>query len=230
MPAPVSLVTVHHEGAGAPTDNVGRFAEGGYTYGIGVGSWARFRSVWDSYGTLNYNGESVDVCLSGNRMEYPVTDRDLDIIASALGDARAHGYVVTVPEVRAHRDSPGSGTVCPGDLTMNRWPEIVAACNGARPAEPETTNPEKGGAVEIVETPSGNGYYVVDSTGAVFAYGDAQYHGGANTLNGGKGPNEPITSMAVRPQNDGYWLLGADGGVFAYGKAPFKGAPTGKVH
>lgn len=82
------------------------------------------------------------------------------------------------------------------------------------------------GARMIARTSTGKGYWIVDSTGAVFAYGDAQYHGGANTTH----LNAAIVGIASTPDDGGYWLLGADGGVFAYGNAAFYGAPTGKVH
>lgn len=146
MPAPVGLVTVHHEGAGAPTDS-GRYAEGGYTYGIGVTYWTHFRDVWSSYATLNYNHVSLDLCLSGNRMEYPVYDKDIEIIRGAVTDARSRGYVIDAPEVRAHRNSPGSSTVCPGDHTMQRWADVVAACTAGGPPPPEVSEMQTATAV-----------------------------------------------------------------------------------
>jgi hypothetical protein len=137
VPAPVSLVTVHHEGAGAPTDDPARYAHGGYTYGLGPTRWSHLRDVWSSYATLNFNHVSLDLCLSGNRMEYDVTPGDVDVIRGAVADARARGYVVDAPTVRAHRDSPGSSTVCPGDRTMRVWADVVAACQaGAAPTPP----------------------------------------------------------------------------------------------
>jgi hypothetical protein len=218
MPAPVDLVTVHHEGAGAPS-NVTRGAEGGYTYWIGATNWSWLRDVWSSFGTLNYNGDSLDVCLSGNRMEHAVTDADVALIGAAVADARARGYVTDAPTVRAHRDSPGSSTVCPGDRTMDRWPQIVAACTaGSAPVEPTT----EGGAVEIVSTPSGEGYWIAAADGGVFSYGDARFYGSM----GGEALHAPIVGMAATPDGDGYWLLGQDGGVFAFGSARFHGAPT----
>lgn len=145
MSGAVSRVTIHHQGGGAPTDNSSGYSGGGYTYGIGATRWERFRDVWSSYATKNYNGESVDVCLSGSRGNtspaYPVTDADLRMIRDALADARARGYVVNAPEVVAHRNSPGSSTACPGDNAMARWSEIVAACqaSGSAPAPPSST-------------------------------------------------------------------------------------------
>lgn len=162
MPAPVSLVTVHHQGGGAPTADPSGYAEGGYTYGLGLGVASRLRDVWSSYATRNFNGASVDVCLSGNRHEYrdangnevpayPVTDDDLASLESALADARARGYVVDVPTVRAHQNSPGSSTACPGSYTMARWAEVVAACTagGSTPAPA----PTGGGLLTTVASP-----------------------------------------------------------------------------
>jgi hypothetical protein len=217
MPDPVALTTVHHEGAGAPSDDP-RGAEGGYTYWIGATRWTHLRNVWDSFATLNLNGESLDLCLSGTRMEYPVTDQDLSIIAGACADARARGYVVDAPSVRAHRDSPGSSTVCPGDLTMAVWPQVVAACTAGASAAPT-----KGGAVNLARTKTGDGYWIADSTGAVITKGDALYFGGANDQQ----LAAPIVGIAARPQGDGYWLVGADGGVFAFGGARFHEGAAG---
>lgn len=133
---PVTRVTIHHEGAGSPTDNVGRFAEGGYSAGIGINAWTRFRSPYVSYGTLGWNHRSVDICLSGNRMDYVVTDHDLELIREACADFRARGELVDNPDVVFHHDSPGSNTVCPGTHTYERQAEVVAACKPAPPVPP----------------------------------------------------------------------------------------------
>jgi hypothetical protein len=177
MPAPVSLVTVHHEGAGAPTTaaNAWRCSEGGYTYAIGTDTFARFRDVWSSYATLDRNGVSVDLVLPGNRMEHAVTDHDLDVIAAALDDARAHGYVVDEPEVVAHRNSPGSSTVCPGDFTMARWHEVVAAClgeSGGASAPPVGGDDVPGDKETVARLVTDEGAW------------DLQYDGGVRTVRG----------------------------------------------
>lgn len=214
---PVSLVTVHHQGGGAPTDNSSGYSYGGYTYGIGATRWERFRSVWDSYATLNYNGESVDVCLSGDRHTgYVVTDADVELIRGAVADARARGEVVDRPTVRAHRDSPGSSTACPGNFTMARWPEIVDACTAGSAPAPA---PAKGDAVNITRTPSGRGYWIAAADGGVFAFGDARFYGSM----GGHELAAPIVGMAAAPHGDGYVLAAADGGVFAFGSVKFRG-------
>jgi hypothetical protein len=125
--APVARVTIHHEGAGSPTDNP-RGAQHGYSYWIGASYWTRLRSPQESWATLNYNGVSLDICLSGNRENYPVTDRDVEMIRQVCADARNRDEVVDQPAVLAHKYSPGSQTVCPGEKTMDRWEEIVAVC------------------------------------------------------------------------------------------------------
>jgi len=123
---PFTVVVQHHQGAGAPNNNYA-FADGGYSYGIGVGQWRRFREPSQDYSTLNYNHVTMGVCLSGNRMDYPVTDMDLQMMAEIAADARAHKWIVVNPEVEPHRNMPGSNTVCPGDLTIARWPAVAAA-------------------------------------------------------------------------------------------------------
>lgn len=222
MSGPVSLVTIHNEGAGSPTDYP-RGAEGGYTYWIGASYWSWLRSVWDSYATLNYNGESVDICLSGDRhTEYPITNKDIEMIHGACADARSRGYLTDAPMVRDHQNSPGSSTACSGNNTRSRWPEIVAACQ--KSATPVPKPSEEGGAMEMQRSKTGRGYYIVAADGGVFCYGDAKFHGSM----GGKPLAAPMVGMAQRPQDDGYLLVAADGGVFAFGKAPFHGSMGGK--
>lgn len=140
--APVNRVTIHHQGGGAPTDNSSGYSHGGYTYGIGSTRWEWFRTVWDSYATLNFNGESLDICLSGSRGNtdpaYPVTDNDIELIRGAVADARARGYVTDHPDVIPHKNSPGSSTACPGDNAMARFDDIEDACQaGSAPPKPE---------------------------------------------------------------------------------------------
>jgi hypothetical protein len=78
--------------------------------------------------------------------------------------------------------------------------------------------------VAIVSTRSGNGYWVAEDTGRVFAYGDANGYGDASHLNLGAF----IVAMAATRDGHGYWLIAADGGVFAFGDAPYLGSLPGK--
>jgi len=184
MPPAVTRLTIHHEGAGSCTDtNSGRYQGGGYTYGIGCTRWQHFRTVWDSYATLNWNypdnGGSLDVCISGNRMEQTVTPNDVALIGAAVADARARGYVVDRPDVVAHRNSPGSSTVCPGDHTMAVWADIVAACQaGGAPAPEPPTDKTKGVKLTTVASPRGAGGRVGTAM-AVPAFGVVALENGA---------------------------------------------------
>lgn len=81
----------------------------------------------------------------------------------------------------------------------------------------------------IAITPSGNGYWSCTHTGAVDAFGDAQYLGGANvTYKGAKplAPGEYVTSFASHPTTQGYYMLTNIGGVRAYGAAAYEGGPN----
>ena len=55
--------------------------------------------------------------------------------------------------------------------------------------------------------------------GGVFAFGDAQFHGG---IAGRVAAS--IRAIAATPTGSGYWMLGADGGVFCFGDARFFGS------
>ncbi|HEX9969709.1 MAG TPA: hypothetical protein VGB03_06185 [Acidimicrobiales bacterium] len=66
---------------------------------------------------------------------------------------------------------------------------------------------------------SGPGYWLAASDGGVFAFGRAEFNGGA----AGAGLQANVSGIAVRSDGDGYWLVGRDGGVFAFGRAPYKG-------
>jgi hypothetical protein len=169
---PVDLVTIHHEGGGAPSDDVGRFAHGGYCYGIGVSLYERFRAPADGWATMNFNGEDLTICLSGNRMTAPVTDRDLDLIRGAFLDCYNRGEVTAAPLVRAHRDSPGSATACPGDKTMERWSAVSSACR-ADGAPPPVGGDDVPGMKDCVDA-------LATSEGAW----RLQYDGGVETIRG----------------------------------------------
>jgi hypothetical protein len=56
--------------------------------------------------------------------------------------------------------------------------------------------------------------------GSVFAFGDATFFGGANSLH----LNRPINGIAASSTGGGYWLVAGDGGIFSYGDAPFLGS------
>lgn len=80
-------------------------------------------------------------------------------------------------------------------------------------------------SADVTVTSSGNGYWIVDTYGNVYTYGDARYFGtlhdvGVNVTN--------ITGLVRTPDSGGYWIVGADGGVYAFGNARFYGSMGGQ--
>ena len=78
--------------------------------------------------------------------------------------------------------------------------------------------------VGVAATPTGKGYWLVGSDGAVYPFGDASALGSL----GGSHLNSPIQAMAATADGQGYWLVAADGGVFSFGGAPFLGSLGGQ--
>ena len=72
----------------------------------------------------------------------------------------------------------------------------------------------------MARTPSGEGYWLVTTGGAVHAFGDAVNHGSL----AGRRLNQAIVDIASVPDGSGYWLVAADGGIFAFGSAGWFGS------
>ncbi len=100
--------------------------------------------------------------------------------------------------------------------TANYQVPVAPGGNGA----PCTTVFPNGGVVAASNTPSGNGYYEVDSKGDVAAFGDATCYGSM----AGTALNKPVVGMAVTPDGKGYYLVASDGGIFSFGDASFQGS------
>ena len=75
----------------------------------------------------------------------------------------------------------------------------------------------------LAVSPDQRGYWMAADNGAVFTYGNAPFHGGANTLK----LNSAIVGMSSTATGNGYWLLAGDGGIFSYGDAAFYGSTGG---
>ena len=89
-------------------------------------------------------------------------------------------------------------------------------------------HPISGRIVGGVATPSGNGYWLVSSTGAVYNFGGAANEGdtaskGYTGLGGSHPLPAPIVSIAADSAGTGYWLVGSDGSVYNFGSAAFSG-------
>jgi hypothetical protein len=141
-------------------------------------------------------------------------------------DGAYEGYVQNV-SAQAPTSDPGqfepvvSGDgVLPSGIHNSSEPGVTGGGPTFNAPSPTPT------AVSMVRTSDGKGYWLLSSQGAIYAYGDAQYYGGANTgdLTGG----ETAVGMAATPSGNGYWILSNTGAVFAFGGAQYEGgANTG---
>lgn len=165
------------------------------------------------------NSESQAICAFGNfEIEQPTQQLITglaDLVKYMFSQAWIDAPVIDGP----HRDAPDCATACCGQNLIARIPEINEKASGAKPPAKQT-----GGAMDIVRTPSGKGYYIVSADGGVFCYGDAKFFGSM----GGQKLNSPVVDMAVHPKNSGYLLAAADGGVFCFGSVKFQGSMGGK--
>jgi hypothetical protein len=84
-------------------------------------------------------------------------------------------------------------------------------------------NGAKGSWTGAASSPTGNGFFLASSNGALVGCGDAVPFVGltSETL------NAPVVGMAATPDGKGYWLAAADGGVFSFGDATFNGSMGG---
>ena len=130
--------------------------------------------------------------------------------------------------VKALETVPGSGIGVAGapEVPTNAylWFQTLP---GAGPATPGpvsstcTTHLPSGSVVGGAALDDGTGYYEVDRSGDVAAFGAATCYGSLT----GTSLNAPIVGMAVDRATGGYWLVAADGGVFAF-NAPFDGSAS----
>jgi photosystem II stability/assembly factor-like uncharacterized protein len=79
--------------------------------------------------------------------------------------------------------------------------------------------------VGMASTTDGQGAWITDQFGDVYAEGDALYEGGM----GGKTIAAPIVGIAAATTGQGYILVGSDGGVYNFGTQGFYGAVPGSL-
>lgn len=98
--------------------------------------------------------------------------------------------------------------------------QVIAMAQGGGAPAPT----KRKGRSMIASTSTGQGYWTTtEKDGAVYAFGDAKYCGGANDPGADQiQPGQSVVGIAGCG-TDGYWLLISDGSVFAYGSAPYKG-------
>ncbi len=77
--------------------------------------------------------------------------------------------------------------------------------------------------VGMAPTPSGTGFWLASSDGAVAPVGDATALGSMS----GSRLNFPIVGISATSTGRGYWLVASDGGIFSFGDAKFLGSTGG---
>ena len=108
-------------------------------------------------------------------------------------------------------------TNCTADLSANQRELYIASTDLAPQAPPVTYT-------GIAATPTGNGYWLVDSSGAVHPHGAAASYGSM----AGVALNAPISHLVPTADGHGYWMVAADGGIFSFGDAHFYGSMGGR--
>ena len=195
----------------------------------GVRSW---------HGMTAHNNASIGVETEGCGTPPnadPLNEHQLSLFGSLMAWAHdVHGIPlvlsesVSTPGLNYHRCAGGPATGCPCDVRKNQRSEILARAGGWQPVGGPTE--KKVGNDMIASTTDGDGYWIVKPDGAVYNFGSAQFHGGANDPDAA-GPGKPhpqpgrvIVGIAGKG-SDGYWLTADDGSVFTYGSAQYHGRP-----
>ena len=192
--------------------------------------------AWHGMDSHNSNSIGVETEGCGNPPHAdPLTEHQLSQFGALMAWAnQVHGIPLvlsestTTPGLNYHRCAGGPATGCPCDLRVNMRSEILRRAGGGAP--PGAALPKRKGRNMIAETATGKGYWTTTSDGAVYTFGDAQYHGGAYDFDESKpgrqamAPGTEIVGIAGK-DNTGYWLLASDGGVFSFGSADYMGRP-----
>jgi len=78
--------------------------------------------------------------------------------------------------------------------------------------------------VGMAPTPDGRGYWLVDSAGDVYSFGDAAFHGSLASVGES---DRMVAGIAAAPGGGGYWIVDAAGSIFSFGTATFHGSMGG---
>ena len=73
-------------------------------------------------------------------------------------------------------------------------------------------------AADLALRPNGDGYWISNTAGGIYAYGNAGYH-----HRSGPGSRQAPASSHPTPSGNGYWVPAGNGDVLGYGDAPALG-------
>jgi len=142
---------------------------------------------------------------------------------ASVQDAKDYSAVKALENVHGS----GIGVDGVGEVPTNAylWFQTLPGGSAPTPGPVQTdcvTHMTPGAVVGAAALDDGTGYYEVDASGDVAAFGAAPCYGALTGVH----LNQPIVGMAVDRKTGGYWLVAADGGVFAF-NAPFLGSMGG---
>lgn len=192
----------------------------------GVVAWAQGNST----GNATMTSVETQGCATPPYAD-PMSSAMMDGLARLYAEGHArHGWPLQLADTQGARGFSyhrlWNATACPCDVRVNARAEILRRAGGVTPSPPPL---EEDGGTMIASTPGGKGYWTTTrNDGAVYAFGDAQFHGGVNTAGpGGKSAlpaGRTIVGIAG-DGNSGYWILSSGGDVYAFGSARFMGKP-----
>jgi peptidoglycan recognition protein len=187
MRLPATEVWLHHSVTpvtGDPildvkmVENVGikRFKQMSYSYLVHPHDGEIFEGAGLRRGahTAQRNSTSFGICWIGNYDERVPKVQQLDSTRWLIHHLTAQGHLTPGADIRGHRDV--FATACPGSKLYAMLDVIRHPWEGTVPDEEKIPKAEAP-IVGFEATPTGNGYWIVTKDGAVFAFGDAEYHG-----------------------------------------------------
>jgi hypothetical protein len=198
MKLPVSTLWLHHSVTGT-TDNPQadmrqlqaiafsrKFSDISYSWAVhSSGTVLEGRGTNVGAHTAGQNSSSFGVVLIGDYTRRVVTDAQVDSVRQLVAWLIARGALNPgLYPTGGHRQAPGAATACPGEFAMRRMMEMRAPWIGV-PDPPKEVRPMFEPALILepivaeLAAPDG-GVWLLGTTGAVYAFGGATYHGGPN--------------------------------------------------
>jgi hypothetical protein len=157
-------------------------------------------------------------------------------VPGALGRAAPNPVTAIVPTSTGHGYwlvATDGGVFTFGDAGYyGSLPGINITPNAARIAQSETLFAYAASReIFLQPTLDGHGYWIADSTGDVYAFGDAGFYGSLPGVLGSSiktSPNDvvsghattiPVTGFAAMPNGQGYWMADSSGDIYTFGDA-----------
>jgi hypothetical protein len=177
----------------------------------------------------SFTQPSIVSCVQGNELEatvavptaYPANATGSATFSLSLSDAV--GASIDTSSALATIDYPAQ-TAPPPTTSSTSTTSTTVVVQHVTTTTTTTTIPKKKTTKKHKKSkPVAPGYWLVSSSGTVFAYGAAKSHGSepAKKLSG--------TIVAMAATSDGYWLASSTGAVYAFGNAHNYGSVSKKT-